>query len=57
MKAAVLHGKEDVRIERVDIPALGPDHAFMRVPHAEGPFVRCARPSPGRPNADVCEPR
>ena len=30
MKAAVLYGKEDVRIERVDIPALGPGDILLR---------------------------
>src|SRR5258708_23506291 len=30
MKAAVLYGKEDVRIERVDIPALGPGDILAR---------------------------
>ena len=39
----------------LDLPALGPDQALMRIPNAEGPFVPCGRPSPGRPNADSCE--
>src|SRR5260221_2691230 len=30
MKAAVLYGREDVRIERVDIPALGPGDLLLR---------------------------
>jgi L-iditol 2-dehydrogenase len=30
MKAAVLYGKEDVRIERVDIPVLGPGDILLR---------------------------
>jgi L-iditol 2-dehydrogenase len=30
MKAAVLYGKEDVRIERVDVPTLGPGDILLR---------------------------
>ena len=30
MKAAVLHGREDVRIEQVDIPRLGPGDVLLR---------------------------
>lgn len=30
MKAAVLHGREDVRIERVDVPRLGPGDVLLR---------------------------
>jgi L-iditol 2-dehydrogenase len=31
MTAAVLYGREDLKIERVDIPELGPDEALVRV--------------------------
>src|SRR5690348_11224807 len=31
MTAAVLYGSEDLKIEKVDIPALGPDEALVRV--------------------------
>jgi len=31
MTAAVLYGSEDLKIEKVDIPALGPDDALVRV--------------------------
>lgn len=31
MTAAVLYGSEDMKIERVDIPAVGPDEALVRV--------------------------
>jgi L-iditol 2-dehydrogenase len=30
MKAAVLHGKEDVRVEEVDVPALGPGDVLVK---------------------------
>jgi hypothetical protein len=43
--------------DRLEIPSLGPDQALMRVPHAEGRFVPCDRPSPGRRNADRCDAR
>src|SRR3989442_955197 len=31
MTAAVLHGSEDLRVEQVDIPAIGPDEVLVRV--------------------------
>src|SRR6201998_464261 len=31
MTAAVLYGSEDLKIEKVDIPALAPDEALVRV--------------------------
>src|SRR6266849_1874131 len=31
MTAAVLYGSEDLKIEKVEIPALGPDDALVRV--------------------------
>lgn len=42
--------------DRVEIPPLEPDQAFMRIPNATGPFVACDRPSAGRANGDRCEP-
>jgi L-iditol 2-dehydrogenase len=31
MTAAVLYGSEDLRVEKVDVPSLGPDEALLRV--------------------------
>ena len=43
--------------DRVTIPPLEPNRVFARVPHAEGPFVVCNRPSPGRTNLECGAPK
>ncbi|HEY7513081.1 MAG TPA: alcohol dehydrogenase, partial [Vicinamibacteria bacterium] len=30
MKAAVLYGREDVRVEKMDVPAVGPGEILLR---------------------------